>query len=491
MAKISIIFNKVPSYIRLFLTSDYLKLIIILALAFYLTLMPKLNYPYPLHLDDWDHIAHTNSMLEANSLDYPDPYSGEKITNEVMVFEAGYHLFLGLLVKCGVSWLDIYRYLPSIIFCLLILSVWFLARKEGFGWEAAFFACLMPSTVGILGPVFLVPVALSSLFVILALFIAYNFKSYKSYLLLSFITFILIFIHPQSAVIMLTLLLPYIFINLWREHRRGLKLLIALGVPFLISLPWTYSLIVTVLSELTTYQPTPEYVQIPYIIKSYGYVPIIFCIIGTFVLWQRGGSREYGLVSGFILLLIMLTIFNIFHYGVEQLYLRGLLYLMLMAGIIAGAGLNKIRKMDFSAALRLVNSPSFRKIIGAILCIVIICLTLATTIPNRINTPYYHMIDDEDYSAFIWIKNNIDDSYKKAILDPLKAVAFTAITGKYAYSVYQRKPSENSKKAYEFFANDCIDTNFLSKNGITIVYTQNTCANTDLLQVRQFVYLLK
>ncbi len=53
---------------------------------------------------------------------------------------------------------------------------------------------------------------------------------------------------------------------------------------------------------------------------------------------------------------------------------------------------------------------------GNIPCLVLVGLTLAMAIPVRQNIPYYHMLNEEDYQAFVWVKENIDSSYEKAIL---------------------------------------------------------------------------
>lgn len=49
----------------------------------------------------------------------------------------------------------IFRYFPGIVFLMIVLSVYILGRREGFGWGAALFTCLIPTTVGIMGPAFL------------------------------------------------------------------------------------------------------------------------------------------------------------------------------------------------------------------------------------------------------------------------------------------------------------------------------------------------
>ena len=82
------------------------------------------------------------------------------------------------------------------------------------------------------------------------------------------------------------------------------------------------------------------------------------------------------------------------------------------------------------------------------------------------------MIDSEDYQAFVWIKENVDDEYEKAILDSWKATAFSAITQRNVYTRIHAYPKPSDRKAYEFLQGGCTDTPFSRKNGISIVYTR-------------------
>ena len=125
------------------------------------------------------------------------------------------------------------------------------------------------------------------------------------------------------------------------------------------------------------------------------------------------------------------------------------------------------------------------------MCLALIGLTLAITIPDRQDTPYYHLIDREDYQAFVWVSENVGEEYKKAILDPWKATAFTAITEKGIYTRIHTHPTAKDNKAYTFLKSGCKDTNFMRENGISIVYNRGECNNPDLVEVRENIYLLK
>lgn len=166
--------------------------------------------------------------------------------------------------------------------------------------------------------------------------------------------------------------------------------------------------------------------------------------------------------------------------------------MMLIMGIVAGAGLMGVREFRLPARVSArLRVPFIKQNIGNILCLILVGVTLAICIPIRQDIPYYRMIDKEDYQAFIWIRDNVDDSYEKAILDPWKATAFSATAEKYVYTRIHAYPRDSDEKAYQFLRKDCTDTNFLRENGISIIYTRGSCNNPDLEEVRRNIYLLK
>jgi len=471
--------------------SDYLKLVPILGLAFYIAFIPHQSYPYPLHVDEWVHVVFSKAMLQ----------SGSVPSN----LEAGFHLFWGVFQAIsGISWMTIFRYFPGIIFIITVLTVYILARREGFGLEAAFFTCLIPTTVGILGPAFLVPVTMGLLFTPLILFLAFNFRTGWSYLLIFIFICFLLSIHAPSAICPIIVLTPYILLNLKGNFKHSLGTALALVLPFLIISPLIFNLLLPTAKSLLTPRPVTEFVQLPRVIEVYGYLPTLFCLLGTLLLVIKGGKKDYGLILGLLALLLMLVTFFTFHYGVPIMYERGLMYMMLMVSIVAGAGLMGVKNLRLPARLsaRLKVPPVITQNVGRFLCLALIGITLAISIPDRLDTPYYHMIDEEDYQAFVWIKDNINEDYEKAILDPWKATAFTAITDKTIYTRIHAYPTAKDNKAYAFLRSDSSDTSFLRENGISVIYTrvydgaQNrnieySSDNPDLVEVAKNIYLLK
>jgi len=281
-------------------------------------------------------------------------------------------------------------------------------------------------------------------------------------------------------------------LNLKGNFKHSLGITLAVVVPFLAPFPWIFDRLLPTAKGLLTPQPLPTYVDFPQVIRTYGYLPILLCLLGTFLLAIRGGKKNYGLIFGLLALLVMLVTFFTFHYGVSIMYERGLMYMMLMVGIVAGAGLAGVKNLGLPVRLTArLRMPLITQNVGKFLCLVLIGLTLAVGIPDRQDTVYYHMIDEEDYQTFVWIKENVDKDYEKAVLDPRKATAFTAITERNIYTRIHTSPQPSDEKASKFLDGGCSDTTFLRENGISIVYTRKEVSNPDLIEVRENVYLLK
>ena len=479
---------------RSLVRSNHLKLLPVLALAFYLAYIPHQPSPFPVHWDEWVHLACSTELINNGGTEgLTSPFTGgTPIWNQQVEF--GFHLFWGIFQQItGISWLVIIRYFPAIIFMFTVLSVYVLGRREGFGWEAALLACLVPTTVGILGPGFLVPMAIGMLFIPLALFVAFNLRGWQSYLMLFMFACFLILTHAATAVVLVIIFVPYILLNFRRGFKHALGVTLALVAPFMVPLPWIFHLIRANLENLFVRTPFPQYVDVPLdFIAFYGYLPTVLFLVGFISLILSGGNKNYGLALGSLALTIMVVTFVQFQYGIELVYLRGSVHLQLMMGIVAGSGLWYLRKAKLPHNLAARLKPAFiRRNFGSVLCVVLIILTIAIAIPARQNISYYHMIDKIDYEAFIWITENVEEDYDKVILDPWKATAFTAITGRKVYARALMTPDEKSGRAYEFLWTGCSDTAFLKENGITIVYTRQDCKNPDLVEVRRYVYLLE
>ncbi len=464
-----------------------------MGLAFYVAFIPHSNFPYPVHIDEWFHWAFADEIInQAGISGLTNPFSGgEPVWNQQ--FELGFHVFFAVFRQISdIPWLDIVRYFPGIIFIITVLSVYILAQRQGFGWQAALFTCLVPTTVGILGPAFLVPVAMGLLFIPLAIFLAFNLRTIRSYVVLFIFICFLASMHAATAVGIVIILAPFILLNLKGNFKHSLGVTLALIIPFIAAFPWVFDKVLLTAGNLFNRHPLPLYVDIPRVVQTYGYLPILFGLLGIFLLSMRGGKKNYGLILGLLALLVMLATFYTFGYGEVQTYSRGLIYMMLIMSIVAGAGLMGVQNLKLPGSFG--TRPKVHlitKALGIMLCLAFIGLTFMISIPQRQSTPYYHMITQEDYQAFVWIRDNVGKDYDKAILDPWKATAFTAITEKTVYSRIHMAPFAKDNVAYAFLQGGSSNTTFLIENGISVVYSQGDVVNPDLVEVRKNVYLVE
>ena len=475
---------------------EHILLLAVMGLAFYIAFIPNLTYPFPVHIDEWRSLAYSEAIAQTGTTGIDDPFYGGA-TDIFYQAEMGFHLFWTIFHQVsGIPWLDIFRYFPGVIFIITILSVYILARRQGYGWEAALFVCLVITTVGILGPAFLLPVALALIFIPLVLFLAFNFRTVWSYLVVFLLASFLVLIHAITYVGLVIILVPYIIINLKGNFWHSLGLALAMAVPvvlvgFIAPFSWI-DMIGPVVRALLQPVVIPTNIDIPMIIHVYGFIPILLGLLGVLLLGIKGGRENYGLLLGLVCLLLMLVVYYTFHYGETILYDRGILYMMLVLGVIAGYALMRIRTIRFPEKIdRWLKPVWLTRHAGKIICLVLIAVTLVTCIPLRLSIPYYHMIDETDYQSFLWIRENISGEYTRAILDPWKATAFTAVTLKQVYTRIHMGPTEVDFSVYTFLGEGCSDTDFLRENGISIVYTTGECRNPDLVEVRKNVYLLE
>ena len=475
---------------RRLITGELFKLLPILMLAFYIAFIPHQNYPYPVHIDEWLHMTYAKTLLQTGSTVFAEPFVGEWPTGISYHLFHGYHVLWGTFQQVtNIPWLIIARCFPGIIFMITVLSVYILAKREGFGWEAAFFTCLIPTSVQMFGPAFMVPMATGLLIIPLSLFLTFNIKTWPSYLLLFIFACFLLSTHPPSAIGLYTILIPYILLNLKGNLKHSIGIALALTIPFIASCALIIETLRPIAELLLTPQPPSHFINQLSPMQNYGYLPIALGALGITILATKGGKKNHGLILGLLALLLMLIIFFRLHYGLTTLYARELIYMMLMINIFAGAGLLWIRTIKLTGtSLSKLGSFLYTNL-GNISCLFLIGIILAIAIPNRLNTPYYHMIDHEDYQAFVWVRDNIGEDYRLAILDPWEATAFTAITQKNVYHRLWSHREPIDDMIDQFLASGCRDTTFLRYNGISIVYSQKNCDNPDLVEVRKNIYL--
>jgi hypothetical protein len=413
-----------------------------------------------------------------------DWYSGNLFK---LGFERAWHLTLASIQKLFNLSVTQWIYFPIFLHILSILSVYHFVLKL-FGKKEALISALLtaliPSNVTIGGPVFIVPVNLSLIFIPLALTFAFELtkwkKLYNNLCLLIITTFIL-YAHPPTAMVLLTILGFYLLANLIQKDRKSKEkaklLFLTIVFAILISLPNYIPEIQRKGLESARFNFWIYLREIPYI---YGIIPTIFFIVGFYYLSQTKNKEHWSLLLTSVFLAF--TIFLFARFGLNYLipYQRVYIPLFLLMGIIASHGFAKLTE---------IKKPF--KNLGMILLVMALISTTCFSVARNLKTPYYHVIDEKDYQKFLWIKDNTD---KDAIvlLDPWKARAFTTIAERQVYAVLPFGPNDQLMQivnnANEFLQQNCTDTTFLIENNISVVYSSE-CQNDNLTKVNDNIFL--
>lgn len=442
-------------------------LLILLLFGAFLNFLPHLDYNYPLHVDEWVHFQYANHLLEKG----PQYFGDDKIS-----LENGFHILIAILNSFGISYLIIFRFFSSIFILLIALSLFILTRKI-FNTESALFSLLfltlLQSTVSILGPMFLIPLSIGLVLIGAGIYLL-EIKSPIFFLPLS----ALLIIHPPSALAYLLIINIRLLIN--RENI--IKNLSFQALAFLIALPPYMPIFMQKGFETVDNLSFTMIINPIFIPRFLGYFTILLIGIGIYF---SALKKRYDLISYTLAFIFLIFLFYKLKIEVFLPYARTLMYLFLIFALLFGYGCTEL--------ISLIKKKKVR-----ILCVIfLLTLILTLNLPAKVNLTksIYHIIDENDYRAFDYIKNKTEkDSI--VLLDPWKANALTPIAERKVFSRIVQGPNsfyeERNRQINTFFSNNCSDMEFLKQNNVSILYGNCNGPNLwDLKEIHPHVYLFQ
>jgi len=471
-----------------------LLLVLILLLAVFMAYIPHLDYVYPIHIDEWWHYGDAQSLVETGRIPYLDPFnSGELLTEDI---EAGYHLLLGeIRLITDISWLNLFRFLPGFIFALLAFQAYAFGRGRGFGLGAAFLVCLIPTTIRLLGPAFLVPVSLGLTFIPLALFILHRLMSdIRGPTLLLLMLSALLFLHPPTMAVISAIVIVHLIYALFgkqkaRSRLRNVTLIFGFAIMIIVLMflwaPASLDFVVKEALDPERHLPLPPIADA---LPKFGYIPIVLFIIGVGILFYKHRREDLALITAVFALLAFQQLYPHLYIGLDIIYERGWLYTFVLMALMGGVALPAVwgwMKLGMKKWPRLAHIAAYA-VIG-----ILLVSASGINIRSHLSEYYYHVIDAEMYQEFLWIQEYVPPSYQIGILDTHEAWPFAAITKKFAYTA-EVAPNFHAKgrSAMEFLETGSKDTSWLLEEGITIIYTSEAVENNNLIRVNDRTYLL-
>ena len=329
--------------------ANILLLGMILVLAFFMASIPHLDYQYPLHVDEWWRYGGSYSLLKTGHLTYPDIFNNGAVKDTDI--EIGFHLFIGeLKLITGLSWLALFRFLPGLILALLAFGAYAFGRKKGYGLEAAFLVTLIPTTIRLLGPAFLVPVALGITFIPLTLLILHRFMTdFRGPVMLFLMLVALLFIHPPTlAVISAIILMHVVFFMVWRKKLPGRAkqsvVVLLMFIPiYSLMYWWAADWVGLVTREALSPELHLQLPPIPGTVSEFGHIPALLFLIGTGIIIVNRSAEDWAVLLSAVGLLVYLQVYPLFYIGLDIIYERGWLYVFVLMALIGGLAFKKIR----------------------------------------------------------------------------------------------------------------------------------------------------
>ena len=146
----------------------HLLLGLLLVLVGLITFYPHYTYTYPLHVDEWQHLAQARSVYTTGELSKVNPYFVEGDTYES--YEHGFQVFLAMvLYNIGFDPVLAYKFLPALFMLLgaisLFVLVSYLFKNYWIALLSVVFYLSLKSNVNIYGPWFFVPLTFALPFV--------------------------------------------------------------------------------------------------------------------------------------------------------------------------------------------------------------------------------------------------------------------------------------------------------------------------------------
>lgn len=400
--------------------------ILVLIFASLLVFFPHYGYDYPLHVDEWQHLAQSRHLSETGEFSFLNPYFENESTP--FTYEQGFHVFLSSFLEGGgLDPVTSYKYLPVLFMLLGCLAMFYLTfelfRNYWVSLLSMLFYATLKSNVNIYGPWFLVPLTFAIPFI--SVFLVTFLKGVKGdvrYLMVSgLIAVLLLLSHPISLTFLFPVLMIY-FLFSKQPNKMFWSflffLLTIIGV-FLINFTYGWGI-----------------VEINYFIPSFlGIGMTVMAIVGLIISMRK---KKYLLPAWTIIVLIMIYVFVIFGISFLAPYQRLLYYLLISFIPLAALGTYYTMK-------------HVHVLIGAALILVILFTSLNNYGELPSNVDLYYLISDEEYKLAKLIPENslvVASSSLGTAINPVnRAKVYSIIHA----NLHDREGTENT----EFFNDPC------------------------------------
>lgn len=448
-------------------------LLVILALAFTFILVysPHFNYRYPLHVDEWQHIAKAIYLEENGQIVDGNPYM--RYWSYAPNLERGMTVFLSeFFMLTGLDPITHYRFLPALFatisaFILFVL-VYSLTKEFYPALFSIIFFTALKSNINIMGLWFFTPLTFSFPFIFLTVLSFIKGMEEKDNLKkINFIFFFIVtfFIYPISIIFIFFIILFFLVMNpvLIRKNMRSIFIFAIIPLLFFayfFNFFWRDSFLTIIknINQFFVFRHGWSKVELSYILPYlYGIVPTLLAMIGLYPALKRKGTRFF--IIWAIVSLALIYLFRAYSFTFIAPYQRMLYFCMLGMVPLSAMGfwfVIKLIKERFHNLFRRTKHYQSRIISGSAAAIFLF-IVIAASFYNYYSPPeedrIYHVLKEKDHSALLFIGTFEDD----LVMAPLRiSTAVYPIIKKHVVGMTEGNlPPANIDDVILFYEGDC------------------------------------
>lgn len=452
------------------------------AAAVFLTVALRRDFPYPIHVDEWTHLAYADALLRQGGLPHPEPIHG--------LGEVGFRPELGFRVlvaefhtATGLPWETMGLAAAGGLFAAFVVMMYFAGRAMGAGPTVGIMALGTPTTLRFLGPGLLAPVSagLVLMAALLAAVLTPRLRdSVAGTVAIGLLLVGILLVHPPTAMIAAPLaggIAAYTAIR-----TRGLRPSItwaAVAACAIIPAVWFAVLPGGVRSELLTEAGrniASGQGQVAEYAYRAGYARIAVFAVGVFaILLWRPRMPYLAAPAAVAALLGVIKLQEAGILGASNFYDRSWLYLDIGIAITAGVGLTvAFARLRESGRFRgrAISGKAFSKFEGVALAGLVLAVGLNAWYVQGAE-PRYRLVDTQAVRDYRWIRANLADVPGLTLIDPSSAVAYPSLAGRPVYAseaLPRPSPRERIDRAWNLLETTAPDVRDLRREGIGIVY---------------------
>ena len=502
-------------------------LIIILILIFIFIKVYSIhsNYNYPIHLDEYHHIAQSVQIIEKKGFVQTNPYFADEIGHENL--EPGFHILLSeLFLLTGIDPVRHYGFLPALFACLSAFMLFVLVNKITNNFWTGIFAMLffasLKSSVNILGINFFTP--LTACIPLIYLFLLMLTKALldgdiKRLFISIILSACLVIIYPLCGTLIIPISLLYFLLNpgIIREFYFKTKEIFAiekLNKDKILYFKTVVLSIIIILAIITVFFYFWRYiplsrnknqiinslifregwgkVEIKYFLPYlYGIISTILALMGMIISFKQ---KKYLIFVFFSFITVGLTsMFNKFGFTILSPYQRTLYFAMLFLIPLSAIGLSYItdcmKKLKISFLSKIAKEP----MVAFLVIIIFICVFLDSyTLIEERKTYSSSIISEEEYIAIKWLEKNYG-SHNIVLAPVFVSSTIYPISRNYVVSILPGQlRGKNLNASIDFFNVGCNEKKrIIEENKANLVFSKGKIDCNWLKEVysnKNFIY---